>query len=110
MDGAVSPVVFDCRGAVEDDMYDPVLGSRTDEYELMEASPVLFFLASPRVGAFLSGMERPSPANASLGATDGVSTPPLDDDAFDSAGRGGRVGSLGTLDGAPLKESANPFD
>jgi hypothetical protein len=55
-------------------------------------------------------MERPSPANASLGATDGVSAPPLDDDAFDSAGRGGRVGSLGTLDGAPLKESANPFD
>jgi hypothetical protein len=31
MDGAVSPVVFDCRGAAEDDMYDPVLGSRTDE-------------------------------------------------------------------------------
>jgi hypothetical protein len=114
IDGAASPTELgglgDNAAFIGMDMVSPAVGSRAEEYEPIDASPVLVFLASPSVGAFLSDTARPSPAKASLAAPGGLSIAPLEEvEVADIVGRGGSVGTLGALDGVPSNESANSF-
>jgi hypothetical protein len=72
----------------------------------MDARPVLVFRASPSVGAFLSAMSKPKPANASLEP----GKPRLDalDIVAAEDGFGGKVGTR-EEEVTPVNESPKPF-